>query len=37
MPHFEMAKCPVCGKNTYGKNEIEEEFGYKYDGTVSQS
>ena len=27
----------VCGKNAYGKNEIEEEFGYKYDGTVSQS
>ena len=37
MPHFEMAECPVCGKTAYGRNEIEEEFGYRYDGTVPQS
>ena len=36
MPHFEMAECPVCGKVAYGRNEIEEEFGYRY-GNMPQS
>lgn len=37
MPHFEMAECPVCGKTEYGRNEIDKEFGYRYDATVPQS
>lgn len=37
MPHFEMAECPVCGKTAYGRNKIEEEFGYRNNDTVPQS
>ncbi len=37
MPHFEMAECPVCGKIAYGRNDIEDKFGYRYDGTQPQS
>ncbi|MCH4210686.1 MAG: hypothetical protein LKF75_03260 [Bacilli bacterium] len=37
MPHFEEATCPHCGKTAYGRAEIEEEFGYRYDGTIPQS
>jgi len=37
MPHFEYATCPVCEKTAYGRREIEEKFGYRYDGTTPQS
>ena len=37
MPHFEMAECPVCEKTAYGRNGIEEEFGYCYGSTTPQS
>lgn len=37
MPHGEYAECPHCGKTAYGHDEIEEEFGYRYGGTVPQS
>ena len=37
MPHGEFAQCPHCGKVAYGHEEIEDEFGYRYDGTVPQS
>lgn len=37
MPHFEMAECPVCGKTAYGRNDIEEKFGYRYGSTTPQS
>lgn len=37
MPHGEYAQCPHCGKVAYGKDEIEEEFGYRYDGSIPQS
>ncbi|XMD75968.1 hypothetical protein UPTC15622_00852 [Campylobacter lari] len=29
MPHGEYAKCPCCGKITYDKDEIKQEFGYR--------
>ena len=37
MPHGEWATCPNCGKTAIGKEEIEEVFGYRYDGTIPQS
>lgn len=37
MPHYEIAICPHCGKQACGKDEIEELFGYRYDGTMPQS
>lgn len=39
MPHFEIkiAICPHCGRQAQGEDEIEELFGYRYDGTVPQS
>lgn len=37
MPHFEMAEYPVCGKIAYGRSEIEDAFGFCYDGTMPQS
>lgn len=37
MPHYEIAICPHCGKQACGKDNIEELFGYRYDGTVPQS
>ena len=33
MAHGEYAKCPNCGKIAYGEDEIELEFGYRYNGT----
>lgn len=29
MPYGEYAKCPCCGDVAYGKDEIEEKFGYR--------
>lgn len=29
MPHGEYAKCPCCGKEAIGKNDIEDKFGYR--------
>lgn len=37
MPHGEYAECPNCHITAYGKEEIEEIFGYRYDGTKPQS
>ena len=37
MPHGEFAQCPHCGKVAVGRSEIEELFGYRYDGTMPQS
>ncbi len=37
MPNGEYAECPHCGKIAFGHSEIEEEFGYRYNGTVPQS
>ena len=37
MPHDEWAECPNCGKIAWGRSEIEQEFGYRYDGTKPQS
>ena len=37
MPHYEEAECPNCGKVAYGRRQIEELFGYRYDGTTPQS
>lgn len=37
MPHGEYAECPHCCKTAYGRDEIEEKFGYRYGGTVPQS
>lgn len=37
MPHAEIAQCPHCGVVAYGHKEIEEVFGYRYDGTMPQS
>lgn len=37
MPHGEYAECPNCGKVAHGEDEIEELFGYRYDGTKPQS
>lgn len=37
MSHFEMAECPQCGKTAYGRTEIDELFGYRYEGTTPQS
>ena len=34
MPNGEYAECPHCGKIAFGHSEIEEEFGYRYNGTV---
>ena len=28
MPYGEYAQCPCCGKIAYGKDEVEEKFGY---------
>ena len=35
--NFEMARCPVCGKTAYGRSDIEDAFGFRYDGTMPQS
>lgn len=37
MPHGEYAQCPQCGKVAFGHDEIETEFGYRYNGTAPQS
>lgn len=37
MPHGEYAECPHCGLVAHGRDEIEELFGYRYDGTMPQS
>lgn len=37
MAHGEWAECPVCGKLASSSYEIEQEFGYRYDGTTPQS
>ena len=37
MPHLEIAECPVGGKRAYGRDEIEDVFGYRYDDKVPQS
>lgn len=37
MPHLEIAECPSCGKRAYGRKEITEKFGYRYDDKVPQS
>ncbi len=37
MPHGEYAECPNCGRIAWGTNEIEQEFGYRFDGTTPQS
>lgn len=37
MPHGEYAECPQCGKIARGRDEIEELFGYRYEGTKPQS
>ena len=37
MSNGEYAECPQCGKVAYGKEEIEELFGYRYDGKKPQS
>lgn len=37
MHNGEYAECPHCGKIAFGHSEIEEEFGYRYNGTVPQS
>lgn len=37
MPYGEYAECPHCGKTAYGRDEIEREFGYRYNGTKPQS
>lgn len=29
MPYGEYAQCPCCGETAYGKNDIEEKFGYR--------
>lgn len=29
MPYGEYAQCPCCGKTAYGKDDIEQEFGYR--------
>lgn len=29
MPYGEYAQCPCCGKTVYGKDDIEQEFGYQ--------
>lgn len=29
MPYGEYAKCPCCGKIAYGRDEIEDKFGYR--------
>lgn len=40
MPYGEYAECPNCGKTAYGKDEIEELFGYRnigYGKVIPQS
>lgn len=37
MPHGEYAECPQCGCIAKGHDEIEELFGYRYEGTMPQS
>ena len=37
MAHFEIAECPVCGREAYGMKEIDRIFGYRYNGTRPQS
>lgn len=37
MANGEYAECPNCGKVAYGREEIEELFGYRYDGKKPQS
>ena len=37
MPHGDYAECPQCGVTAYGKEEIEEVFGYRYNGAIPQS
>ncbi len=37
MPHGSYATCPHCGITAYGDEEIEELFGFRYDGTKPQS
>ena len=34
MPYGEYAQCPCCGKTAFGKDEIEEDFGYRNMGMV---
>ena len=37
MPHGNYATCPQCGITAYGDDEIEEIFGFRYNGTKPQS
>ena len=37
MNNKEYKQCPNCGKEAYGEEEIEELFGYRYNGTKPQS
>lgn len=37
MPHDEWASCPHCYQQAFGRKEIEELFGYRYDNTTPQS
>ena len=36
MPHGKYAECPKCGKIAWN-DDIEIEFGYRYEGTKPQS
>lgn len=29
MPYGEYAQCPCCNKTAYGKDDIEQKFGYR--------
>lgn len=37
MAHGVWAECPQCGKVAMSSDEIEEKFGYRYDGTKPQA
>ena len=37
MPYGMYAECPQCGVTAHGRDEIEEIFGFRYDGTKPQS
>ncbi len=37
MPNGNYAECPQCGIVAYGDEEIEEIFGFRYEGTRPQS
>lgn len=37
MPYGMYAECPQCGCTAYGEDEIEQLFGFRYNGTKPQS